>query len=122
LTALNLKSVVRLVWVADNTDVGDLFLLNFGSPAQARSRAVSVATADTINDPNRTTATISGLPANVVVIQTKDIDTVGNIRAWAYGYPGTIEVELWFYSPATLDQHTLVSWLNREYALLATAS
>jgi predicted small secreted protein len=121
LSALGLVTIAERNWVASNTDQAQVLLLVFGSDAAAKARALG-AEQGYQDQSGSESVTLSGLPSAVVAYQKPAIDSYGNVAAAVFGNFGTVELEVFFFSPAKLDQSTLTGWLSQQAALLSHLS
>jgi hypothetical protein len=121
LSALGLVTIAERNWVASDTDQAQVLLLVFGSDAAAKARALGAEQG--YQDQSGSEGVIlARLPSTVVAYQKPAIDSYGNVAAAVFGYFGTVELEVFFFSPAKLDQSTLTGWVSQQAALLSHLS
>lgn len=116
LVAQGLNGIAHRTWTAPNSNDADQILLRFDTSAGALSRYRSATSAKS-SSPGELHFDVSGFP-NAVGYYNPKIDEVGDVRTIVYGQVGDIVMEIFFYSPAKLDQAGAIAAATTQLRLL----
>ncbi|MDQ2750910.1 MAG: hypothetical protein M3Y44_15485 [Actinomycetota bacterium] len=116
LKAQGLTEIAHATWIATDANQADVILLRFATTAGAVSRFRS-ATAAQADNKGQLHFDVPGFADAIGYYQTA-LDPLGDIRTIVYGQVGDIVVEVFFYSPAKLDQAAAVAAITAQLRLL----
>jgi hypothetical protein len=108
LKSLGLTGINHRTWITSNGTEADDVLLSFSSANSAMSWYK--------NDAYATTGTSFTIPGQQNTTGTYDpkADSSGNIVAQVFGVSGTVEMELFTFSPNTFDRTRTVTWASQQ--------
>lgn len=116
LVAQGLNGIAHRTWTAPSSNQADQVLLRFDTPAGAVSRYRSATSAKAAS-PGQFHFDVPGFP-NAIGYYNPTIDEVGDVRTIVYGQVRDIVMEIFFYSPAKLDQAGAIAAATTQLRLL----
>jgi hypothetical protein len=116
LKAQGIKDIAHRTWIATDANQADVVLLRFDTTAGAVSRYRS-ATMAKAGAPGQLHFDVPGF-TEAVGYYSPVLDELGDVRAIVYGQIGDIVLEVFFYSPAQLDQAAAVAAATAQLSLL----
>jgi hypothetical protein len=106
----------RQGWINTNGTQSEVFLIQFGAPAGARSMDLDLTGNWKVNQPDGRPFTDSAVPASGIVINK--LDSLGNAEVRLAAVRGDILVYIRYYSAATPDKAGAESLLHRQIKTL----
>lgn len=117
LKAQGLNAIAHRTWTAsDGGNEADDILFRFDTPQGAQGR-FSSATRSKAADRGEHSFDVPGYP-KAIGYYNPTPDDIGDVRTIAYGLAGDIVVEVFFYSPGTLDKAGVIAALTDQLRLL----
>lgn len=116
LKAQGIKDIAHRTWIGTDANQADIILLRFDTTAGAVSRYRS-ATAAKAQDKGQLHFDVPGF-AEAIGYYNPVLDELGDIRTIVYGQVGAVVVEVFFYSPAKLDQAAAIAATTVQLRLL----
>lgn len=116
LSTAGVVEVTHRDWYVHGHDQANVYLIRFNSAEQAASD-LSTIDSSAAGSSSEHTVALTGLP-NTVSAYAYTTASSGYMEAKAYGYVGDVVMEVFFFSPKTLDTATMGTWVAGQYAAL----
>lgn len=107
LKAQGIKDIAHRTWIAKDANQADVILLRFDTTTGAVSRYRS-ATAAKAAAPGQLHFDVPGF-TEAIGYYSPVLDELGDVRTIVYGQVGGIVLEVFFYSPAKLDEAAAIA-------------
>jgi hypothetical protein len=103
-------------WYINGHDQANIYLIRFNSPGNAASDLSAIESSAAASSAERT-VTLSGVPLTTSTY-AYTAASQGYMEAKSFALQGDIVMELFFFSPTTLDTATMSTWVNGQLAAL----
>jgi hypothetical protein len=103
-------------WTRPSGQIVAVYLIQFATPADARSYALSAEAGDLSDPANRLHLAVSGI-SDGILIEDPSLDKYGNTRSRLLGDQGNVAILIHVFEPARLPSHaSSVSLLRKQVA------
>lgn len=102
-------------WTQPSGEIVAVYLIQFQTPADARSYALAAEAGDLADPLNRVHVAVSGV-SDGILIEDPSLDKYGNTRTRLLGDQGNVAIIIHVFEPARLPSHAVSMSLLREQA------